>query len=36
LGFGTAKAVIGLQYVEMDQCNLEQTILRTVYLRGLH
>jgi uncharacterized protein YecT (DUF1311 family) len=25
-----------LQYVEMDQCNLEQTILRTVYLRGLH
>ena len=25
-----------LQYVEIDQCNLEQTILRTVYLRGLH
>jgi uncharacterized protein YecT (DUF1311 family) len=25
-----------LQYVEIDQCNLDQTLLRTVYLRGLH
>jgi uncharacterized protein YecT (DUF1311 family) len=25
-----------LQFVEIDQCNLDQTVLRTVYLRGLH
>ena len=25
-----------LQGVEIDQCNLDETILRTVYLRGLH
>ena len=25
-----------LQGIEIDQCNLDQTILRTTYLRGLH
>jgi uncharacterized protein YecT (DUF1311 family) len=25
-----------LQAVEIDQCNLDQTVLRTLYLRGLH
>jgi len=33
---GDDEAGGSLQFVEIDQCNLDQTILRTVYLRGLH
>jgi uncharacterized protein YecT (DUF1311 family) len=33
---GDDEAGGSLQLVEIDQCNLDQTILRTVYLRGLH
>jgi uncharacterized protein YecT (DUF1311 family) len=33
---GDDEAGGSLQPVEIDQCNLDQTILRTVYLRGLH
>jgi len=32
---GDDEAGGSLQPVEIDQCNLDQTILRTVYLRGL-
>jgi uncharacterized protein YecT (DUF1311 family) len=33
---GDDEAGGSLQFVEIDQCNLDQTVLRTVYLRGLH
>jgi uncharacterized protein YecT (DUF1311 family) len=33
---GDDEAGGSLQFVEIDQCNLDQTIMRTVYLRGLH
>ncbi len=33
---GDGEAGGSLQLVEIDQCNLDETILRTVYLHGLH
>jgi uncharacterized protein YecT (DUF1311 family) len=33
---GDDEAGGSLQLVEIDQCNLDETVLRTVYLRGLH
>ena len=33
---GDDEAGGSLQGVEIDQCNLDETIARTVYLRGLH